>query len=176
VVAPHFERLTGPAPHDAELALRGRRLRLALDHLAGPDLPAAGVGHSIGATLLLALAGARAWTRAGQPVPVEPDPRLDRLALLAPATDFFRPPQALDAVRTPILAFTGTRDEITPPRQALLLQEALAGRAPVEVREVEGAGHFSFMNVPPRHAVEPLPDREAFLADLAEDVCRFVMS
>jgi pimeloyl-ACP methyl ester carboxylesterase len=175
VVAPHFERMVGPAPNNADLALRGRRLRLALDQIARPELPVAGVGHSIGTTMLLALAGAQAWTRAGRPVPVDPERRLERLVLMAPATDFFRRPGALDAVRTPILAWAGTRDEITPPDQALFLNESLAGRAPVGLRLAEGAGHFSFMNVPPPHAIEPLPDREAFLAGLTEEVCRFVM-
>ncbi len=115
VAAPHFERLVSVIPTESDLLLRARRLRLALDYVMRPTLPVAGVGHSIGATMLLALAGAQAWTRAGQCVSVSPDKRFDRLVLLAPATDFFRVPGALDGVRLPILAWTGTKDEITPP-------------------------------------------------------------
>jgi len=69
VVAPHFARLASPIPTEAELALRARRLQLALD-AAAPDLPAVGVGHSIGASTLLALAGAEMWTLSGRRVPI----------------------------------------------------------------------------------------------------------
>ncbi len=174
VVAPHFERLVSPTPTEADLLLRARRLRLALDSVAQTGASAAGVGHSIGATMLLALAGGQAWMRSGQPLTISPDGRLDRLVLLAPATDFFRVPGALAAVRTPILAWAGTEDVITPARQAQFLEQAIRGRVPVEVRVTEGAGHFSFMHVPPPHTIEPLPDRDAFLGELTAEVCRFV--
>jgi hypothetical protein len=52
----------------------------------------------------------------------------------------------------------------------------LDGRTPVDLHIVEGAGHFSFMNEPPPMVAEPLPDREAFLADLAAEICRFVVN
>lgn len=175
VVAPHFERLVAPTPTEHELLLRARRLRLAIDSTARPGLPIAGVGHSIGATMLLALAGGQVWMRSGQRLAIEPDPRLDRLVLLAPATDFFQGPGALEAVHTPILAWAGTQDGITPPAQAEYLKHALEARVPVDLRIAEGAGHFSFMNIPPPQTTEPLPDREAFLANLAAEVCRFVM-
>jgi len=54
------------------------------------------------------------------------------------------------------------------------LERALAPRVPVETRVIEGAGHFSFMNVPPPHTNEPLPERDAFLANLATEIGRFV--
>jgi pimeloyl-ACP methyl ester carboxylesterase len=149
VVAPHFQRLASPRPPGDELQTRARRLGLALDLVARPGVPVAGVGHSIGATMLLALAGGHVWLGPGQRLAIPPDGRLDRLALLAPATDFFRAPGALDGVRTPILAWAGRRDVVTPPAQAELLKDALGGRVPVEVRVVEDAGHLSFMNVPP---------------------------
>jgi pimeloyl-ACP methyl ester carboxylesterase len=174
VAAPHFERLVSPVPTEADLLLRARRLRLALDHVMRPGLTAAGVGHSMGATMLLALAGAQARTLAGQSEAISPDTRLGRLALLAPATDFFRTPGALDSVRLPILAWAGTEDRITPPAQAEFLKAAIG--ASVEVRIVEGAGHFSFMNTLPPQVTDTLPDRDAFLADLAEAVRRFVTS
>jgi hypothetical protein len=44
------------------------------------------------------------------------------------------------------------------------------------MRVVEGAGHFSFMNELPPQMTDPLPNRDAFLADLADSVGRFVTS
>lgn len=175
VVAPHFERLASPRPTDDELLLRARRQRLALDAVARPDQRVAGVAHSIGSTIILALAGGVVWMRPGHRLSISPDPRLDRLVLLAPATAFFQAPGALDAVRTPLLVWAGTEDVVTPPRQSTFLAEALRGRVPVDVRVREGAGHFSFMDEPPPRTTEPLPDRTAFLAEVAADVCRFVM-
>jgi pimeloyl-ACP methyl ester carboxylesterase len=174
VVAPHFERLTSPSPTEGALLLRARRLRLALDAAARPGLWVAGVGHSIGTTMLLALAGGEAWMHPGHRLPIAPDARLERLVLLAPATGYFQAPAALDGVGTPLLVWAGTRDPITPPSQAELLAHALGPRVPVELRVVEGAGHFSFMHVPPPQTTEPLPDRDAFLAELTAEVCRFV--
>ena len=124
--------------------------------------------------MLLALAGAQTWTRAGQCVSIASDKRFGRLVLLAPATDFFRVPGALDGVRLPILAWAGTKDEITPPAQAEFLNDAIKAPAPVEVHIVEGAGHFTFMNHPPPQTTDPLPNRDAFLADLAGTVCQFI--
>ena len=174
VAAPHFQRLVSPIPTHDDLLLRVRRLRLALDHIMRPEMKAAGVGHSIGSTVLLVLAGAEAWTYAGQRVSVASDLRLDRLALLAPATDFFRVPGALDGVSVPVCAWAGTKDEMTPPAQAAFLKEEIGRRVPVDVHIVEGAGHFSFMNAPPPQTVESLPDRDAFFARLGNQICRFV--
>jgi pimeloyl-ACP methyl ester carboxylesterase len=174
VAAPHFGRLVSSVPTENDLQLRARRLRIALDHVIRPGLPAAGVGHSIGATMLLALVGAQAWTRAGQCVSISPDKRLNKLVLLAPATDFFRIPGALDDVRLPILTWVGTRDEITPPAQAEFLNDVITASAPVETYIIEGAGHFTFMNDLPPQTTDPFPNRNAFLADLAETMCRFI--
>jgi pimeloyl-ACP methyl ester carboxylesterase len=176
VVAPHFERLLSPLPTDGELLRRARRLSIALGSVARPRVPVAGVGHSIGATMLLALAGGEVWMRPGQRLSIPPERCMDRLVLLAPATGFFQVPGALDAVSTPILAWAGTQDVVTPPAQARALERALGTRVPVEVRIVDGAGHFSFMNVPPPQTTEPLPDRDTFLAELVAEVCRFVTS
>lgn len=173
VVAPHFERLASPIPTDEELLLRARRLKLALDAVARPGVPAVGVGHSIGAAMLLALAGGQVWTRPGRPLPITPDGRIERLALMAPPTGFFQPPGALDAVHVPILAWAGTEDVVTPPARAALLRDVLGRRVPVELRVEQGAGHFSFMNAPPPQTTEPLPDRDAFLARLAAALGEF---
>lgn len=175
VIAPHFERLKSPHATDNDLLLRARRLNLALDALAPPELEVAGVGHSIGATMLLALAGGQVWMSPTQRLSIASVRRLTRLALFAPATGFFQAPKALDAVSTPILAWVGTNDTITPPGQAEFLNRALGARLPVEVRVVQNAGHFSFMNTPPPETAEPLPNRDEFLSNLAGEVCRFVL-
>jgi pimeloyl-ACP methyl ester carboxylesterase len=174
VVAPHFDRFVSPSPSADDLLLRARRLRLALDSIARPGVPIVGVGHSIGATVLLALAGGQVWMRAGEPLPIAADDRLERLALMAPATGFFQAPGALDAVRIPLLVRAGTNDTITPPAQAEFLERALGQRVPVDLQTIEGAGHFSFMNAPPPHTTEPLPDRDAFLARLTEEIGEFL--
>lgn len=171
VVAPSFAWLASPMPTNEELEQRAQRLRTALDEVARDGVPTIGIGHSIGATTLLVLAGAHATTFAGQRVRVAPDPRLARLALMAPATDFFHGEGALADVRTPMLAWAGTADPITPPRHVERLRDATA---PIDVRIVEGAGHFSFMDTPPPDTSDPLPDRDAFLARLRSELCEFV--
>lgn len=174
VVAPHFERFTSPNPTEPALRLRARRLSLALDAWARPGASAAGVGHSIGAATLIALAGGTMWLGPGQRVGIAADPRLTRLGLLAPPTGFFRAPGALDAVRIPVLAWVGSEDAITPPAQTEWLAHALREWQPVEVRVTAGAGHFSFMDQPPPQTVEPLADKQAFLREVSQELCRFV--
>jgi pimeloyl-ACP methyl ester carboxylesterase len=174
VVAPHFNRFVSPVATDEVLLLRARRLRIALDVVARSGLPVAGVGHSIGCAMLLGLAGAAVWTRPDRPLAIAPAPHLERLALLAPAASFFQAPGALDRVGTPLLVWVGTGDTVTPPAQAKYLESTIGARVPVELRVTEGAGHFSFMDVPPPHATEPLPDRGAFLAEVSVAVCAFV--
>jgi len=174
VVAPHCERLMSASVSEGDLLSRARRLRLALDAFALPGLLVAGVGHSIGTTMLLALAGGQAWMRAGQCLPIATDSRLGKLALMAPATGYFQAPGALDGVAAPILAWAGSHDTITPPTQAQFLEQSLGTRVPVEVRVVQGAGHFSFMNHPPPNTADSLPNREALLTELAREICQFV--
>ena len=176
VIAPCFARLTSPAPSADVLEMRARRTHLAIKRLAPLHLPLAGVGHSIGAALLLMLAGAAASTMARESVRVSPEQHLKRLALLAPATDFFRAPGALRGITAPITAWAGTKDDVTPPEMAHMLVGALHGIVPIEVRIVADAGHFSFVNMPPPQAVEPLADREAVLEHLAEEVADFITS
>ncbi|MEO7037031.1 MAG: alpha/beta hydrolase [Polyangiaceae bacterium] len=176
IVAPHFERLVSPHVVDRDLLVRARRLKLALDTVVRPGMAVAGVGHSIGATILLALAGGQVWMRPGYRLAIDPDVRLGRLVLFTPPTGFFQAPGALDAVCTPILAWTGANDSITPPAQAEFLTQAFGARTPVEVRVAEGAGHFSFMNSLPPGISDSLLNREAFLAALAVEVCHFIRS
>ena len=173
VIAPHFD-LIPTIPREEDLQTRARRLELAVQSFAPPAVPLAGVGHSIGATLLLVLAGAHAWTLARQRIS-RPTPLVfSRLALFAPATDFFRAPGALDSVHTPIVAWVGTHDPITPPAQAEFLRQTLGPRTSVEVRPIEGASHFTFMHDLPPGIEDPFPHRPDFLANLADEVSDFV--
>ncbi len=176
VVAPHFARLESPRPTEAELLLRARRLRIALDavEVGGAGIPVAGVGHSIGATMLVALAGGQVWMRAGERLSIAVDARLSRLVLFAAPTGFFRGPGALDNVAIPILVWAGTLDDLAPREHAQLLVDTIGTRCPVDLRLIEGAGHFSFMDVPPPLVAEPLADRDAFLADVRMATLRFV--
>lgn len=174
VVAPHFERLASPAPREEELTLRARRLSLALDAFVQPTANAMGVGHSIGAATLVALAGAQMWLGPGRRVNIAQDRRLTRLALLAPPTGFFQAPGALDAMRVPILAWVGSADNITPPAQTEWLAHAMRDLHTVDVRVTDGAGHFSFIDIPPPQTTDPLPNKQAFLREYSREVCKFV--
>jgi predicted dienelactone hydrolase len=174
VVAPHFERLASTTPAEEELVLRARRLTLALDAFVEPTARVIGVGHSIGAAILVAMAGAQLWLGPGRRVSIAPDGRLSRLALLAPPTGFFQAPAALDAVRVPVLAWVGSADSITPPAQTEWLARAMLDWNAVDVRITEGARHFSFMDVPPPHTTEPLPNKLAFLQEYSSEICKFV--
>lgn len=175
VIAPHFERLASPVPSEADLTLRARCLSLALDAFVQPGTTAAGVGHSIGAATLLALAGAQMWLGPGRRVNIAPDGRLARLALLAPPTGFFQAPGALDAVRLPILAWAGSEDVITPAAQSEWLAHTMRDWQTVDVHVTSGAGHFSFMDLPPPQITEPLPNKQAFLQEYSKVVCKFVV-
>lgn len=175
MIAPHFPMLFSAAPARTELEARMTMLKaVSHDHEAlGPPI---GIGHSIGAVVLLALAGAKATTFAGEAVK-SGGVRFGRLALLAPPTDFFRRPGALAALDLPIHIRAGSADTITPPAQAKFLRDALsaatASAAP-EIRIDDGAGHFSYMNELPPTAVDPHPDRDAFLSDLVGELVRFL--
>ena len=175
VVAPHFERLVSTSPREEELTLRARRLSLALDAFVAPSAKAIGVGHSIGAATLVAMAGGHMWLRLGQRINIAQDSRLARLALLAPPTGYFQAPAALDAVRIPLLAWVGSADSTTPPAQTEWLARAMRDWNTVDVRITEGAGHFSFMDIPPPHATEPVPNKQAFLREYSSEICKFAV-
>lgn len=174
VVAPHFARIEVPEPEDSLMLLWARRLSLALGAAASPDLPVAGVGSSIGCAVLLALAGGQMSTRTQQQLPIAPNPRLDRLALLSAPTGWFQAPGALEAVSIPIMVWAGSKDEVTPPAQAQFLKETLEPRVPVDMRIVADAAHCSFMSELPPGVVDTLPQRDSVLAEMAAEVARFV--
>lgn len=174
VIAPHFERLASPVPHEEELIRRTRRLSLALDFFAQYDTRVVGVGHSIGATILVAMAGGDMWLKSGNRVDIKTDERLTRLALLAPPTGFFRAPNALNAIKLPLLVWVGSEDTVTPPIQTEWFAQAIRDWNIADVHITEGAGHFSFMDNPPPQTIEPLADKQAFLQQYADAICKFV--
>lgn len=174
VVAPHFQRLVSPIPTEQELMLRARRISLTLDTFLKPGSIAVAIGHSIGAATLIALAGGRMCLGPGRCINIPSDSRLSRIALLAPPTGFFQAPGALDAIKTPISIWTGSEDDITPPSQSLWLAQAMHDTQAVDLHIADGAGHFSFMDQIPPHAIEPLKHKQSFLQKLSDELCRFV--
>lgn len=175
VVAPHFQRLVSSNPTEEELMLRARCMSIALNAFSKSDIAVVGVGHSIGAAILIALAGGQMWLGPEQAVEIEADLRLARLALLAPPTGFFQAPGALDLLGVPIVAWVGSEDKITPPPQSLWLSQVMGDSKSVDVRVIDGAGHFSFMDQVPPHVVEPLKDKQAFLREQSREICAFVV-
>lgn len=176
VIAPHFEMLASIAPTKAELDLRIRRLEASIDTCAESDLPVVGIGHSIGATALLALQGAEGETLDGRQLIFGSSPRLERLALLAPPTDFFRRPGALSRIKVPIKIWVGAKDTITPPAQSELLMDALSARTSVVIKVDPDAGHFTYMDELPPNTPESHPDRRTFLASLADEIGEFLIA
>jgi predicted alpha/beta hydrolase family esterase len=174
IVAPHLDMLASSIPSGVDLDRRIRRLDASVDEYARTDLPLVGIGHSIGCVALLALAGGKAETLAGDRITSGSKWKFARLALLAPPTDFFRRPGALSQVKTPIQVWAGAKDQVTPPSQALFLKEALETQVPIEVCIDDEAGHFTYMNDLPPNATDPHPDRSVFLASLADDIGQFV--
>ncbi|WP_437972478.1 alpha/beta hydrolase family protein [Sorangium sp. So ce260] len=170
---------------------RPRHLRLAVDavcadaeigpHLRGDDI--AVIGHSMGGYTALALAGGQPWTGPGQRVEVTRDPRVKALVLMAPATSWFVPNDALKDVSAPILLLVAEHDRLTPRWQGQLVLDLVPDPAQVALKIVENAGHFSFLSPFPPQMRTPgfLPasdpagfDREAFHRELPQAVREFL--
>lgn len=173
VVAPHFDFMASTRVTDEILLERAHRTRLAFEtQLAPLASPCLGIGHSLGATLLLAHAGAKAWTQPGAPLPIAQLP-LDGLALLAPVLDFFRPPGALDELRNlraGLSVWVGERDSHIPPSAVEPFRHSLPGGLQFAFARVPDANHFTFMSHPPPGTTETHPDRDTFLKQLASEI------
>ena len=176
VVAPHFERLLSPLPSKADLLEHSQRLALAQHEFGQHYASITGVGHSLGTVILLMHAGATAWTRTGEKATYSGHQYLNQLMLLAPPADFFRAPSALASVQVPVRIWTGEKDTLTPPSQALFIQSELDIRTATDVCVVKDAGHFTFMNTLPPHVTDPHPLRVSFLLSLGEEISRLVMA
>lgn len=175
VAAPAFERMTSPQPSLAALVERIDRLALTARAFAQGALPVVGVGHSIGATSLMSLAGATLWLGPDRWVSPRPETHLRGLALLAPPTGYFLGPGALNDVRVPLWVRGGALDTITPPEQLACLSGPRGTRGPLDVQVLEACDHFTFMHRPPPHAAAVHPDPAAFFASLEAGVTRFVL-
>lgn len=105
----------------------------------------AAVGHSMGGLTALTMAGGQPWSQARVPLAVQHDARIRAVVLLAPATDWFLGPDALAGVRVPVLAYVAEHDPVTPPARVRAVLSTLPAGTPCEVREIAGAGHFSFL-------------------------------
>lgn len=176
LIAPHFEHLASARPTEEELTSRARRLSLALDELSEADTKIVAVGHSIGASILLTLAGAKMWLGPDHQVAISADQRISKLAMLAPPSGFFRAPGALDQLSIPLKIRVGSEDSVTPPAQCQWLVELLENQNEVNFDICEGAGHFSFMDQMPPHIVEPLSDKAGFLRSLSKAIKDFLIS
>lgn len=144
----------------ANLVNRPRQLSRVLDALSGDAALAACmeaddlsvIGHSLGGYTALAAAGALAFAGAHETpdgqrraVPVQADPRIRRLVLLAPAAGRFDAPGALDALDQPMLIWAAELDTLTPPAEAQMLRRRTAP-GQTELHIIPGAGHFSFLS------------------------------
>ncbi len=171
----------------ANLANRPRHLRFVLDALPSVlavDSTAAVIGHSLGAYTALAVAGGRPLALPEQtpdgkahPVPVEPDPRVRALVLLAPAIPWFMAPGALADVKVPVFVRVGERDELAPPH----FVRAILRDLPVDYAVVPGGGHFAFFYPVPPALASLLPgqdppgfDRAAYQPQLCAEVTAFL--
>ena len=172
VTTPEFPMLASMHPTAEELLGRVEAMSAALDETDSDGL-VTGVGHSIGATLLLAMAGAQIWLGPGQRLDIATDPRIARIAMLAPPVGFFGAPQALDAVALPILLRSGGRDRAIPLETQQWLVDELSPRMPVDYAVVAEAGHFTFMDVPPPNTPEPMPDAEQYRVKMAGEIADF---
>ena len=170
---------------------RPRHIRLVLDAIAEDAAlgsvthvdQAAVIGHSMGGYTALAVAGGKPWSKQGQPVEVENDPRVQAIVLLAPATAWYQPQESLLDVALPILMITGEFDDITPQWHADLVLEHMPVRSQVDLRIVEKAVHYYFLSpFPPKLVAGGFAptqdpegfDRIAFHAELPEEIRLFL--
>ena len=172
VIAPNFE-MTEPVPTRADLVSRMRRAELAMNAFAHPDAPVVGIGHSIGTTMLLLLAGVEGWTKAREHMLFAGTIDFDKLLLLAPALDFFPSPRALSPIRARVGFWLGGEDRMVPLEKVMQLKDNARAEQQVDIFLDQQAGHFTFMDEPPPNVAEPHPERAAFLTGLSNHICWF---
>lgn len=174
VVAPHFDMMP-PIPSAADLLARIDRIRCAIDALHRPDRPVVGIGHSIGASILLLLNGVEGWTKGGmEHLSVQREIEFEKLLLLAPALDFFPDPRALEPVVARVWFWLGRKDEMVPVAKVEAMQANARPGHEIEIFIDELAGHFTCMDELPPQVKDTHPDRQSYLERLAEQVCRVI--
>jgi predicted dienelactone hydrolase len=142
------------------------------------------IGHSFGGYTALALAGGTPWTRSGQQVEVQSDPRIKALVLMAPAAAYFYPEGSLSRVNLPILLLIAQHDQFTPQQWTSdIILKQIPDASKVELRTIGNAGHFSFIspfpatmknpNFPPSTDPQGF-DREEFHRQLPSDILNFL--
>jgi predicted dienelactone hydrolase len=159
---------------DQAVTNRCIHLRATLDSVLAHDTlgPAADasrvglVGHSLGGCAALALAGGQPGSRQRSPIPVQADDRFRAAVLMAPATAYYRAPDALAKVSIPLLVLAGEKDDITPADDIRATLKPLPAANSWDFVMVRGAGHFSFLSpFPPelrRPDFPPSQDPEGF--------------
>ena len=173
------------ADTDENLVRRPRHLRMAIDAVVadaalGRHVLAervAAVGQSAGAYTALAAAGGAPWSRTGQRLAVERDPRIAALVLLTPAVFWYVPEGSLRSVTAPVLVFCAEEDALTPPWHGELVRWSVADRSRVAVQIVERAGHLSLLSELPAAAPWRDPpgfDREGVHRRMAAAVIEFL--
>lgn len=172
VAAPDAPMLAGTMPTAEELAGRAEALAVAIARIP-EEARIVGVGHSIGASVLAAMAGATMWLSPGRQAPIARAERLDRLVMLAPPTGFFMAPGALDGLRLPILLRSGGADPITPPASHAAFVAALPDPSLADHATEPQAGHFSFMDSLPPGQQPAFAGEAGFRARLHEEIAAF---
>ena len=167
-IAPEFGMMQGLHPTMEDLLQRIDLIGSSLSGLS-PDTRIFGIGHSIGASLLLAMAGAAMWLGPGRRLPVDREERLRAIALLAPPVGFFQAPGALDTLDLPIFLRSGGADKVSPASTHRQFLERLPQGLPVDFRVEEKADHFSFMDQRPPKQDPEFPEDEAALRERLHD-------
>lgn len=173
VIAPNFPKLASAFPTEKELRDRARRIVTARMNMVSEEDEVVGVGHSIGASVLMGLNGGQMWRGPDQPCSLGVGLPMQKLALLAPPTGFFKGPNAFENYRVSTSIWVGDQDHITPPEQALFVANNVEDEAEVQVEIVNEAGHFSFMGELPPSMHDPHPDRSVLAETLSSKISEF---
>ncbi|MCY4045365.1 MAG: alpha/beta hydrolase [Cellvibrionales bacterium] len=175
VIAPYFEPLARPFPTKEELVNRANRISIALDALNKSPDEAIGIGHSIGASVLIGMSGAKMQLFTGKKVAFKTENRLSALVVLAAPTQFFLSPGSLDLVSIPIMGWVGANDKVTPPDQLDGFMSAIPLVKSSQFHVDESAGHFSFLDQPPPNIIETVTCKSQFIQKCSHEIGKFVI-
>lgn len=174
---------------EENLTLRPKHISLSIDKLLSDSFfsnhivtdKIAVIGHSMGGYTALAMAGGIPRTREGKIIETTADPRIKAIVLLAPGTGWFM--NGLEKVSIPILMLTAEHDPFTPAWNAEIVIKSISDKSLVTFRQVENAGHFSFLSPFPEPRKNPkfLPstdpegfEREKFHVQLPIEILAYL--